>query len=98
MRVLLTVQMDTDRANKAIKDQTLPDIMKSTLERLNPEAAFFGAKDGMRTGFIVFDLQDPAKIPTIAEPFFQELGARIEFLPVMNIDEVQAGLREYGSG
>jgi hypothetical protein len=51
----------------------------------------------MRTGYIVFDLKEPSDIPSIAEPFFQELGAKIAFTPVMNFDDVQSGLQKYGS-
>lgn len=98
MRVLLTVQLDTEKANKAIKDQSLGTTMKSAIERLKPEAAFFGTQNGERTGFFVFDLSEPSQIPSVAEPFFQELGARITLIPVMNFDDVQAGLQAYGSG
>ncbi|MCX4744015.1 hypothetical protein OG455_00550 [Kitasatospora sp. NBC_01287] len=94
MRVLLTVQMDTERANKAITGKTLAHTMQSVFERIKPEAAYFGAKDGMRTAFVVLDLKEPSDIPSIAEPFFQDLGAKITFIPVMNFDEVQAGLQK----
>lgn len=91
--MLMTVQMDTEAGNKAIKDHTLPTIMKSALEGLKPEAVYFGAADGLRTGFIVFDLKDPSDIPSVAEPFFQGLGAKVTFAPVMTFEEVQAGLQ-----
>ncbi|WP_030270969.1 DUF3303 family protein [Streptomyces sp. NRRL B-24484] len=97
MRVLLTVEMDTEKANKAITDNTLATTMKSVLDRIKPEAAYFGTKEGLRTGYIVFDLKDSSDIPTVAEPFFQDLGAKVTFLPVMNFDDVQAGLQKYAS-
>jgi hypothetical protein len=96
MRVLLTAQMDTDKGNQAIKDKKLPEIMKAALGSLQPEAAYFGAKEGCRTAFIVFDLKDVSDIPKVAEPFFMELGAKIEFIPVMNFDDVQSGLGKVG--
>lgn len=96
MRVLLTAEMDTEKGNQAIKDKRLPEIMKAALGSLQPEAAYFGAKNGRRTAFIVFDLKDVADIPTVAEPFFMELDAKIEFIPVMNFDDVQAGLGKVG--
>ena len=97
MRMLLIAEMDTEKANKAITGNTLPQTMKSVLDRVKPEAAYFGAQDGKRTGFIVFDLKEAADIPSIAEPFFQELGAKVTFMPVMNFDDVQAGLQKYVS-
>lgn len=93
MRMLLTVQMDTEAANKAIKDGSLPTIMKKAFEGLKPEAAYFGATDGMRTAFIVFDLKEPSDIPSVAEQFFQGLGAKVSFAPVMTFEDVQAGLQ-----
>ena len=97
MRVLLTVQMDTEKANKAIMDQTLPNTFKSVFDQIKPEAAYFGAMDGMRTGYIVFDLKDASDIPKVAEPFFQNLGAKVTLVPVMNFDDVQTGLQNAGS-
>jgi hypothetical protein len=94
MRMLMRAQMDTAAGNKAINDGTLPRVIQSTIERLRPEAAYFTATEGMRTAFIVFDLHDPSDIPTVAEPFFMELGAKVEFTPVMNADEVRVGVEK----
>ncbi|WP_035840650.1 hypothetical protein [Kitasatospora azatica] len=97
MRMLLTVQLDTAKANKAITDKTLPKVMKSVHDRIKPEAAFFTAVDGMRTHFLVFDLKEPSDMPSIAEPFFQELEAKVTFSPAMNLDDLQAGLQKLES-
>jgi hypothetical protein len=97
MRVLLTAQMDTEKSNQAIADNTLPKTMSSLLEQVKPESAFFGAKDGVRTAFIVFDLKEPSDMPSVAEPLFQELGAKVTVMPVMNFDDVRTGLQKYGS-
>ncbi|MET4926943.1 hypothetical protein P3L51_32095 [Streptomyces sp. PSRA5] len=92
MRVLLTVQMDTEKANKAIADRTLPTTLKSVFDRIKPEAAYFGSQEGMRTAYVVFNLKDASDIPGVAEPFFQDLGAEVSFQPVMDLADVQTGL------
>jgi hypothetical protein len=92
MRTLMTVQMDTEATNHAIRDGSLAKSMQSTLEQLHAEAAYFTTRDGQRTAYIVFDLHDTAEIPTIAEPFFMNMNARIDLAPVMNADDVQEGL------
>jgi hypothetical protein len=92
MRTLLRVSMQTDTANAAIKDGSLPTIMQSALEGLKPEAAYFCAQDGRRTAFIVFDLQSASDIPSIAEPFFMGLNASVDFSPCMNADDLRIGL------
>jgi hypothetical protein len=36
----------------------------------------------------VADLKDPSDIPVIAEPLFQLYNAAVEFIPVMNFDDL----------
>jgi hypothetical protein len=95
MRTLMKVQMDTEAASEAIKNGTLQTTLQSAIEQLNPEAAYFTTQDGMRTAFIIFDLREPAQMPVIAEPLFMALKAKIDVWPVMNLDDVQAGLQEF---
>jgi hypothetical protein len=92
MRLMMTVQIPTEAGNAAIKDGSLPQILGSALEELKAEAAYFTSTDGMRTGLIFFEMADSSGIPPAAEPFFQGLGAKITFSPVMNADEMRAGI------
>jgi hypothetical protein len=46
----------------------------------------------MRTGVFYFDLKDTTDIPKIVEPPFHLLNAEIEVTPVMNADDLKAGL------
>jgi hypothetical protein len=46
----------------------------------------------MRTALIFFDMADSTEIPPAAEPFFMALDAEISFEPVMNADEMRAGV------
>jgi hypothetical protein len=92
MRMLMKVQIPTEAGNAAIKDGSLPQIMGRALEALKAEAAYFTSEEGMRTGLIFFDMADSSEIPPAAEPFFIGLGAKITFAPVMNADEMRAGV------
>src|SRR3954464_11405173 len=94
MRTLLKVQMDVEAANRAIKDGSWARTMQRVLQELQPEAAYFTALDGKRTGLIVFDLKEPSQIPSVAEPFFMAVNASIEISPVMTMEDVQTGLQE----
>jgi hypothetical protein len=94
MRTLLKVQMDTEAASEAIRNGTMQTTLQSAMERLRPEAAYFTAQDGLRTAYIIFDLREPAQIPTIAEPLMP-LKPKIDFSPVMNLDDVRAGIEEF---
>ena len=98
MRMLMKVQMDTEAGSRAIADGSLPQLMQDTLERLQPEAAYFGPENGVRTAFIVFDLQDPSQLPSIAEPLFSTMKARIQMFPVMDREDLQKGLASLQGG
>lgn len=95
MRTLLRVTCETAASNKAIVDGTLGRVMQSTMEKIQPEASYFLSNEGCRSGFMVFDLKDPSDIPSIAEPFFLSLNAKVEFSPVMNAEDMQKGLQKF---
>jgi hypothetical protein len=68
--------------------------MGQMMDQLKPEAAYFFPDDGMRSALFVFDLKEPSQIPAIAEQFFQVLHAEISMTPVMNADDLKAGLEK----
>lgn len=96
MRMMMKVQMDTEATSKALADGGMPQFMQEALGRLQPEAAYFGPEDGVRTAFIVFDLKDPSQLPPISEPFFSKLKANIKMFPVMDREDLQKGLQQVG--
>ncbi|WP_200308704.1 DUF3303 family protein [Streptomyces adelaidensis] len=91
MRMMMKARMDTQMSNQVTKDGAMPKSLKSAIEQLNPEAAYF-TPEGGRTMFLVFDMEDSSQLPSIADPFFQEMGAEVTFEPVMNLDDLQRGL------
>ena len=97
MRTMLKATMEVGASNKAIMDGSLPKLMQAMMEKLKPEAAYFTAVEGCRTCFMVFDLKDPSDIPSIAEPLFMSMNAKVEFSPVMNADDLKKGLEKWQS-
>jgi hypothetical protein len=95
MRMLMRVQMEVESANRAIEDGSFAHMMEGVMRDLQPEAVYFTAQDGKRTGFIVFDLKDVSDIPAVAEPFFMGVNASIEMAPAMTPADVQAGLEKF---
>ena len=93
MRTMLRWTIPVERGNDAIKDGTVMQIIESMLQELDPEAAYFFPEDGKRSGMIVFDMTDPSQIPKIAEPLFMSVNAAVEFLPVMNADDLRTALK-----
>jgi hypothetical protein len=96
MRMMLKVSIPVAKGNQAVADGTLARVLQSVLGAIKPEAAYSFVVDGKRGGIYVFDLTDPSQIPTIAEPLFQELDAAVEFIPVMNTDDLMKGLAAAG--
>jgi hypothetical protein len=92
MRMLMKVQLPTEAGNRTIKDGTLPDIIRNTLEAVQAEAAYFTTMDGQRTMIAVFDMKAATDMPRIAEPLFMALNASIEFMPCMNAEDLKTGL------
>jgi hypothetical protein len=92
MRMMMRMMIPAEQGNKAIKDGTVPKIVQSLLQDLRAEAAYFGPVDGVRNAFIVFDMTDSSDLPRIVEPLFEHLNARVEFTPIMNADDLKAGL------
>ena len=94
MRMMLKVSIPVEIGNATIKNGRLPQAMQETAARLEPEAAYFFAEDGKRTGLFFFDMKDVSSIPSIAEPLFMSLDAALTLTPVMNAEDLQKGLVE----
>ena len=88
MRFLLKVNIPVEFGNKAAKAGMLGSTIQSILADLKPEAVYFTASNGQRTGFIFLDMQDASQIPAIAEPWFLAFNASIEIHPVMIPDDL----------
>jgi hypothetical protein len=41
---------------------------------------------------LFFDLAEPSQMVEIAEPLFSQLNADVEFIPVMNAEDLRKGL------
>ena len=73
------------------------DTIGRLIAELKPEAAYFYAEDGERGGMMVFDMADPSQIPQIAEPLFLTVDAAVEFLPVMNAEDLRKAMEKIGA-
>lgn len=94
MRMMMMIQIPVERGNQALKDGSLPRVMREALDTLKPEAAYFTTIEGQRTALIVFDMKDVAMMPKLAEPFFMRLDARVDLAPVMDAQDLERGLQQ----
>ncbi|MET9441975.1 hypothetical protein [Streptomyces sp. NPDC006610] len=94
MRVMIKASLDTDQSNEVFRSGKMPELMGEILDRIQPEAAYFGPHGGCRTCFLVCDMQDSSELPPKLEPLFDRLGADVEVFPVMNRDDLQKGISQ----
>lgn len=88
MRVLMKVSLPVETANAFARKGTLGETIRSILQDLKPECAYFGDADGKRTGFLVVDIEGMHKIPAIAEPWFLAFNASVQLTPVMTAEDL----------
>jgi hypothetical protein len=89
---MLKVLFPVEASNKAMKEGALEKTIGKMLEQLKPEAAYFFPDGGRRSAIFVFNLKEPSDIVLTAEPFFSALNAEVYLVPVMNADDLKAGL------
>lgn len=92
MRMMLRWTVPVEKGNAMVDDGSMGTMLESLTNKVKPEAAYFLAENGARAGMVFFDLKEPADIPRIAEILFQEANASVEFVPVMNADDLQKAL------
>lgn len=92
MRMMLKFSTPVEKGNEAFKDGSLGKTVEALLDKLKPEAAYFGNTDGKRSGMIVFQMTDSSQIAEISEMLFLAVNAEVEYMPVMNGDDLKAGL------
>ena len=97
MRMIVYVSFPVETFNAAVRDGSAGTKMKRILDHMKPEAAYFTDRDGQRSAVLIMDLEDPSRIPAIAEPWFLLFDAAVEIHPVMGPQDLaSAGLEELG--
>jgi hypothetical protein len=98
MRMMLRAVVDTEAGNETVRNGTIAKLIEQTMQQLHPEAAYFvPSEDGHRSCIIVFDLDDPSRIPSVSEPFYQGGAERVTLLPCMSLEDLQRGLGQLQS-
>ena len=96
MRMMMRAKIPAEAGNVGLAEGTLPAALQEVMALVHPEAVYIGTDQGLRCVTIVFDLKDSSDIPAVTEPFFQRANASVELLPVMNQDDLRAGMAKLG--
>ncbi len=87
MRLLFKVSFPVEAGNESAKDGF--NAIQRILEEQKPEAAYFVAQDGKRTGILIQNIENPSDVAAFAEPWFLALNASIEVTPAMIPEDLQ---------
>lgn len=90
MKFLIRAELDLDATNEVIRTGKATNMIRDLLEEFQPDNAYFFASGGKRTVLMVIDLEDASHIARIAEPWFQAFKAKVQFTPVMTIEDLEA--------
>ncbi len=94
MRTMIVVSIPVAAGSKAIKEGLMDKVMGDFMQNYRPESAFFTTKNGNRTAYFVIDLKDVSLMPSIAEPFFSQFDAAVDFSPAMNAEDLKKGIEQ----
>jgi len=90
--MMMRAKIPVEAGNVGLTEGTLPATLQQVAKLVEPEAVYIGTEDGVRRVLIFFDLKDSSDIPAVTEPFFQNANASVELMPVMNMEDLQAGM------
>jgi hypothetical protein len=78
-----------------VQDPNLLNNIEDYIKKTKSEVAyFFEAEDDRVMAFIV-DMQSADQIPSLIEPLFQGMNAKVELHPVMLFDDLKQALSKY---
>lgn len=93
MRMLLHAKIPHSEFNAAVGDGSVGKKIQRILDDTKPEAVYFTEYDGLRGVIMIVNVENPSKVPALAEPWFLLFEADVQFHIVMSPEELErAGL------
>ena len=96
MRFLVRAQISTDAGNRIVTNPKFIQNLEDYIKKINAEASYFFEAGGDRTFVFIMNLESADMIPSVAEPLFQDFGAKVEFHPVMVFEDLKKALEQVG--
>jgi len=97
VRMMIDFEIPPEPFNTMVKNGTAGTTIQKIMEAIEPEAAYFAARNGNRGGTMIVDVPDASHIPRIAEHFFLAFESSVYFHPCMTPEDLaKAGLDEIG--
>ena len=96
MRFLIRAQIPTEAGNKMTKNPKFLEELENYIKKVKAEAAYFFEAAGDRTFAFIVNVESVDMMPTIAEPLFRDIGAKVEFHPVMLFEDLKKAMQHMG--
>lgn len=94
MRFIVRAQIPTEAGNKMVQNPKMLQDIEDYIRKTKAEASYFFEAGGDRTIVFIIDIASPDMIPDIAEPLFQGFNAKVEFHPVMLLEDLKKALKK----
>ena len=97
MRMLMHVRLPHQPFNAYVQEGSVGSKINQILETTKPEAVYFTEYDGQRSAVLIVQVENPSKVPSLAEPWFLLFNADVQFHIVMKPEDLaNAGLDTIG--
>ena len=97
MRMMMLVQYPLEPFNAMVRNGSTGPTMMKILDEIKPEAAYFTEREGCRGCVLIVDVAKPTDVPRLAEPWFLNFNASVEFrVCMLPQDLAQADLNALG--
>ena len=93
MRFIVRAQIPTEAGNKIVKNPKFLQDIENYINKVNAETAYFFEAGGDRTMVFIVNFESADMIPATAEPLFQDMGAKVEFHPVMLFEDLKKAIQ-----
>lgn len=88
MRFLVRISIPVGAGNAKVRDGSLGPTLQKILQQQKPEAVYFLDIDGVRTVYLIVNVENAPDITTIVEPWFLAFDARVELRTVLTMDDL----------
>jgi hypothetical protein len=88
MLILMKAEWSVKAGNGIITSGEINETIKSIIDELKPEAAYFFTLHGKRTAMLILDLKDASQIVMAAALWFIKFNADIDFTPVITPEDL----------
>lgn len=97
MRMIMQVSCPNEQFNSEVRKGTAGQTIKRILDDIKAEAVYFSERDGERGAILIVNVNNPAEVPRLAEPFFLNFNASVEFRVCMTPEDLaKSNLEELG--